>query len=90
MQFQLLSPSYIKLHAGTTANKLICFSIIIADLDLKCLEKGENILVIGLFLFVFCCFSVPIIIYATSSDVTPKQEFEVEIDVDNCLQQVAN
>ena len=51
-------------------------------------KKGENILVIGVFLFVFCCFSVPIIIYATSSDVAPKQEFEVEIDVDNCLQQV--
>ena len=53
-------------------------------------KKGENILVVGVFLFVFCCFSVPIIIYATSSDVAPKQEFEVEIDIDNCLQQVAN
>ena len=52
-------------------------------------KKGENILVIGVFLFV-CCFSVPIIIYATSSDAAPKQEFEVEIDIDNCLQQVAN
>ena len=51
-------------------------------------KKDENILVIGIFLFVFCCFSVPIIIHATSSDVAPKQEFEVEIDVDNCLQQV--
>ena len=53
-------------------------------------KKGENILVVGVFLFVFCCFSIPVIIYVTSSDVAPKQEFEVEIDIDNCLQQVAN
>ena len=53
-------------------------------------RKGEITLVIGVFLFVFCCFSVPIILYATSSDVTPSQEFEIEIDVDNCPQQVYN
>ena len=51
-------------------------------------RKGENILVIGIFSFVFGCFSVPIILYASSSDITPRQGFEIEIDVDNCPQQV--
>ena len=51
-------------------------------------KKGEIIFIIGVCLFVFCCFSIPIIIYATSSDVTPRQEFDIEIDVDNCPQQV--
>ena len=51
-------------------------------------KKGEIIFVIGVFSFVFCCFSIPIIIYATSSDVTPRQGFHTEIDVDNCPQKV--
>ena len=51
-------------------------------------KKGEVIFIILVFLFVFCCFSVPIIIYATSSDVTPSLDIGVEIDVDNCQQQV--
>ena len=49
-------------------------------------RKGEIILVIGVFSFVFYCFSVPIILYASSSDVTPSQEFEIKTD--NCPQQV--
>ena len=51
-------------------------------------QKSEIIFVIGVCLFVFCCFSIPIIIYATSSDVTPRQGFHTEIDVDNCPQKV--
>ena len=51
-------------------------------------KKSEIIFVIGVCLFVFCCFSIPIIIYATSSDVTPRQGFHTEIDVDNCPQKV--
>ena len=51
-------------------------------------KKGEVAFVICVFLFVFCCFSVPIIIYATSSDVTPRQDIGIDIDVDNCPQQV--
>ena len=43
-----------------------------------------------MFSFVFGCFSVPIIIYATSSDVTPSQEIRVDIDIENCPQQVIN
>ena len=49
-------------------------------------KKKEIIFVIGVFSFVFCCFSIPIIIYATSSDVTPRQD--LEINIDNCPQQV--
>ena len=52
-------------------------------------KKSEIIFVIGVFSFVFCCFSIPIIIYATSSDVTPRQGFYTEIGVDNCPQKVA-
>ena len=51
-------------------------------------KPGEVILVICVFSFVVCCFSIPIIIYATSSDVTPSQDIGIEIDVDNCPQQV--
>ena len=46
-------------------------------------KKGEVAFIICVFSFVFCCFSVPIIIYATSSDVTPRQDIEI-----NCPQQV--
>jgi len=54
-------------------------------------NKIEIIFVTCVFLFVICCFSVPIIIYATSSDVTPSQEIEVDmIGVENCPQQVSN
>jgi len=49
-------------------------------------KKIEIIFVTCVFLFVICCFSVPIIIYATSSDVTPSQEIGVDIDVENCPQ----
>ena len=51
-------------------------------------KPGEVILVICVFSFVVCCFSIPIIIYATSSNVTPSQDIGIEIDVDNCPQQV--
>jgi len=51
-------------------------------------KKIEIIFVTCVFLFVFSCFSVPIIIYATSSDVAPIQEIGVDIDVQNCPQQV--
>ena len=52
-------------------------------------KKGEIIFAICVFLFVFCCSSIPIIIYATSSDVTPRQDIGVEIDINNCPQQVS-
>ena len=52
-------------------------------------KKGEVIFVICVFLFVFCCFSIPVIIYAASSDVTPRQDIGVEIDINNCAQQVS-
>ena len=59
-----------------------------AEPELKMDKKGEVIFVICVFSFVLCCFSIPIIIYATSSDVTPRQDIGIEIDVDNCPQQV--
>ena len=51
-------------------------------------KTAEVILVICVFSIVFCCFSVPIIIYATNSHVTHNQDISVDIDVDNCPQQV--
>ena len=51
-------------------------------------KTAEVILVICVFSIVFCCFSVPIIIYATNSHVTPSQDISVDIDVDNCPQKV--
>ncbi|XP_065914487.1 uncharacterized protein [Dysidea avara] len=39
---------------------------------------------------IFSCFCTPIIIYATSSDVTPSTELRIdEFDIDNCSQQMA-
>ena len=39
---------------------------------------------------IFSCFCTPIIIYATSSDVTPSTELRIdEFDIDNCSQQVS-
>lgn len=55
-------------------------------------SKGEVILIISVVLFVFCCFSIPVILYATR-DVTSDLNLAelVEIDIDNCpLQQVAS
>ena len=55
-------------------------------------KTAEVILVICVFLFVFCCFFAPMIIYFTNSSVTPNRDIGVEIgvdiDVDNCPQQV--
>ena len=53
-------------------------------------KKAEVVLAIFVFLFVFSCFSIPIIIYAMSSGVTPRQEIGVEIDVEKCPQQVTS
>lgn len=50
-------------------------------------KKVEVAFVTIVFSFVLCCFSIPIIIYATNSDVTPRLEIEIP-DVDNCPQQV--
>ena len=60
-------------------------------------SKGEVILVIFVFLFVFGCSSIPIILYVTD-DVTDDVTSDLlniseiaEIDVDNCpLQQVVS
>ena len=39
---------------------------------------------------IFICFCIPIIIYATSSDVTPIADLEIDdLDIDNCSQQVS-
>ena len=53
-------------------------------------SKGEVILVISVFLFVFGCFSIPIILYATDDVSSDFNLSEIaETDVDNCpLQQV--
>ena len=49
-------------------------------------KAGEIVLLTCVFSFVVCCFSIPIIIYATNSDVTPSLDIGFEIDVDNCPQ----
>ena len=49
-------------------------------------KTGEIVLLICVFLFVVCCFSIPIVIYAINSDVTPSLDIGIEIDVDNCPQ----
>ena len=54
-------------------------------------SKGEIIFVICVFLFVSCCFSVPVLIYVTSDnkpDFSPEQA-DIGIDIDNCPQQVS-
>lgn len=55
----------------------------------KLSKTAEVILVICVFSFVFCCFSVPIIIYATNARATSSQDIGVDIGVDNCPQQVS-
>ena len=56
-------------------------------------NRGEIILVICVFLFIFGCFSIPILIYATSGYADDpdfsSEEAEIGIDVNNCPQQVA-
>ena len=53
-------------------------------------KKAEVIFVTCVFILVFGCFCIPIIIYATSSDVTPITELGIiELEIDNCLQQVS-
>lgn len=51
-------------------------------------SKGEVILIMSVFLFVFCCFSIPVIHYATL-DVTGNLNLDelAEIDIDDCPQQ---
>ena len=53
-------------------------------------SKGEVIFVVCVFIFVSCCFSIPIILYATD-DVTSDYNLAqfAEINANNCaLQQV--
>ena len=56
-------------------------------------SKGEVIFVICVFIIVFGCFSIPIILYATddvTSDLNLAITLFAEIDIDDCpLQQVA-
>ena len=48
-------------------------------------SKGEVILVISVFLFVFDCSSIPIILYVTDDVTSDLNISEIaEIDVDNC------
>ena len=55
-------------------------------------SKGEVIFVVCVFIFVSCCFSIPIILYATddvTSDLNLAELEFAEINADNCpLQQV--
>ena len=49
----------------------------------------EYIFVSCICVIIFSCFCTPIIIYATSGDVTSLTELGIdEIDLDNCTQQV--
>ena len=51
-------------------------------------SKGEVIFVICVFIFVFCCCSIPIILYVTD-DVTSNLNLAeiADINVDNCPSQ---
>ena len=55
-------------------------------------SKKEVIFVICVFIFVFGCFSIPIILYATDDVISDINLSELpEIDIDDCpLQQVAS
>ena len=53
-------------------------------------KKHEVILVLCVFLVVFCCSIIPLIIYGISSDVDSERDIEIEIDINNCPQQVSN
>ena len=51
-------------------------------------SKGEVIFVICVFIFVFCCCSIPIILYATDDVTSDLNLAEIaEINVDNCPSQ---
>jgi len=52
-------------------------------------KKAKIAFVICVVLFVFGCFCIPIVIYATSSDITPIKELGIEFDIDTCTQQVS-
>ena len=51
-------------------------------------KKHEVFLMLCAFSVVFCCSSVPFIIYTTSSDGAPNREIGIEIDIDDCPQKV--
>jgi len=51
-------------------------------------KKAEVIFVTCVFTFVFGCFSIPVVIYVTSSDAIPLPELG-NIELNNCLQQVS-
>ena len=53
-------------------------------------KNHEVILVLCVFSVVFCSSTIPLIVYATSSDVDPELYIEIEIDIDDCPQQVSN
>ena len=57
-------------------------------------SKGEVIFVVCVFIFVFCCSSIPIILYATddvTSDFNLAKFDEINAIYNNCpLQQVIN
>lgn len=53
-------------------------------------KKAETAFVISVFTFVFGCFCIPIIIYAVDSNNSAGQALEIDLDVDNCPQQVRN
>jgi len=52
-------------------------------------KKAETAFVLSVFLIVFGCFCVPIIIYAVD-DTSDSQGLEIGLDIDNCPQQVRN
>ena len=52
-------------------------------------KKVETVFVSCVFTIVFGCFSVPVIIYVTSSDVNPILNIGIVVDIDNCPQQVS-
>ena len=56
-------------------------------------SKSEIVFVICVFLFVSGCFSVPVLIYATSDYVNnpdfSSEQADIGIDIDNCPQQVS-
>ena len=49
-------------------------------------KKAEAVFVTCVFVFVFGYFCIPIIIYATSSDVT---ELGIDFDIVSCVQEVS-
>jgi len=53
-------------------------------------KKAETAFLISVFTVVFGCFCIPIIIYAVDSNTSAGQALEIDLDVDNCPQQVRN